>query len=67
MNNTVGSINESYKMGEWDMFCLITSVWYGKECYFRELSGAVYSRVSNTYFPSAEDAYDEFLRRIGDE
>jgi len=60
-------LKQAYEKGEWDMFSLITSVWYGKECYFRELSGVVYSRLTNTYLASAEKAYNEFLRRIGDD
>lgn len=55
---------KQYEKGEWDMFCLITSVWYGKECYFLESNGTVYSRESCTYFKSKEEAYKEFLDSI---
>ena len=51
--------------GEWDMIELITSAWYGKQCYFVEKNGIVYSRVSNKYM-SVDEAIKEFLMRIGD-
>lgn len=50
----------------WEMFSLITSAWYGKECYFIEDNGIVYSRVSCRHM-TREEAVNEFLRRIGDE
>lgn len=65
--NESESLKNEYKRGEWEMFDLITSAWYGKKCYFREVSGVVFSRLTHTYLPSAEDAYEEFLRRIGDD
>lgn len=49
----------------WEMFSLITSAWYGKECYFIE-NGIVYSRVSCRRM-TREEALNEFLRRIADE
>ena len=52
-------------VGEWDMFELITSTWYGKQCYFVEENGIVYSRVSCKYM-SVDEAIKEFLGRIGD-
>ena len=53
-------------VGEWDMFELITSVWYGKQCYFVEENGIVYSRVSCKHM-SVDEAIKEFLGRIGDD
>ena len=50
----------------WEVFSLITSTWYGKECYFIEDNGIVYSRVSCRHM-TREEALNEFLRRIGDE
>lgn len=52
--------------GAWEMFSLITSAWYGKECYFIQNDGNVYSSVSGRIMPRVE-AVNEFLRRIGDE
>lgn len=56
--------SDSYKKGEWDMFALITGTYYGKQYYFLEQNGAVYSRASNSYM-SREEAYYEFLNTIG--
>lgn len=52
-----------YEKGEWDMFSLITSVWHGKEYYFLQDDGTVFSRESGKYLTKAE-AYDEFLSQI---
>lgn len=52
-------------VGEWGMFELITSAWYGKQCYFTEKNGIVYSGVSCKYM-SVDEAIKEFLMRIGD-
>ncbi len=51
--------------GMWDMFLLITSTWYGKQMYFLESSGIVYSRMSCSYM-KVEDAYTEFLEHLED-
>jgi hypothetical protein len=48
------------KKGEWDMFSLITSVYFGKEYYFLEKNDVVYSRLSHEY-KSREGAIQEFL------
>lgn len=54
---------DQYKQGEWDMFELISSAWYGKRMYFREMGGMVYSKV--THKTMLQDAaIDEFLERI---
>lgn len=50
-----------YEQGEWDMFNLITSVEYGKQCYFLEKNGMVYSRKSHEYM-TREQAYEEYLK-----
>ena len=57
---------EQQKPGEWDMFELITSTYYGKQYYFLEGNGIVYSRASQKVM-TMEDAIDEFLRQIGDD
>ena len=54
-----------YEKGEWDMFELITSVWYGKQYYFLEDDNLVYSRASRSYMTRVE-AYNEFLKAIGE-
>lgn len=53
------------KMGEWDMFELITSTWYGKQYYFMQDDEIVYSRASGKCM-SVDKAIDEFLSAIGD-
>lgn len=52
-----------YQKGMWDMFEIISSVWYGKQMYFLETSGLVYSRVTSKTMQQNE-AIDEFLERI---
>ena len=53
------------KQGEWQMFELITSTYYGKKYYFLEPNGIVYSRASSSYL-FVNDAIKEFLSAIGD-
>ena len=53
-----------YEKGEWDMFELITSAWNGKQYYFPQDDGSVYSRESGKCMTKAE-AYEEFLSQIG--
>lgn len=48
----------------WEMFSLITSVWYGKQYYFMQDNGLVYSRKSHLTMTKG-DALDEFLKEIG--
>lgn len=54
------------KRGEWDMFELITSTYYGKQYYFVQDNGTVYSRASGKCV-SANDAIKEFLDMIGEQ
>lgn len=58
--------DDSYRQGEWDMFELITSAWYGKQYYFKEDNGMAYSRKSHKTM-TVHDAILEFIREIGDE
>lgn len=55
-----------YERGKWDMFCLISSVWYGKQCYFLEPNGVVYSRETGMHM-TRDDAIADFLSKIGDD
>ena len=57
---------DQYRQGEWDMFELVTSAWYGKQMYFRESGGMVYSRVSRKTMQQ-DAAVNEFLKMIGGE
>ena len=54
-----------YEAGQWDMFFLITSAWYGKQCYGMENNGMVYSRRSGQTM-EREAAYMEFVDAIAD-
>lgn len=51
--------------GEWDMFNLITSTYFGKQYYFLEDDGIVYSRQSCKHM-TREKAIKEFLDIIGE-
>lgn len=57
---------ENQRIGEWNMFQLITSTYYGKQYYFLENSNIVYSRASHQYL-TIQDAINEFLKQIGDD
>ena len=62
--NTHDATEQAYKNGEWDMFNLISSAYCGKQYYFLESDGRVYSRESHKYM-TREEAFQEFLERIG--
>ena len=54
-----------FEQGEWDMFQNITNIYYGKQYYFLEDDGTVYSRSSGKTMTRRE-AYAEFLREVGE-
>ena len=54
---------EIKKDGEWEMFDLISSAYYGKGMYFKQDNGIVYSRYSNNYM-SVDEAIREFVSLI---
>ena len=51
---------------EWELFDLITSVYYGKGMYFEQDDGTIYSRVSCKYM-TFEQAIDEFCGRLSND
>ena len=56
-------LQQAYAQGEWDMFELITSIWYGKQYYFEDFGAGiemVYSRASHKSM-KREEAYKEFF------
>lgn len=53
-----------YEQGEWDMFCRIATVQYGKECYFMQDDGTVYSR-RNGKTMTKQEAINELLYYVG--
>lgn len=50
---------DKYEQGRWDMFLLMSDWYYGKQYYFLQNDGTVYSRQSGRTM-SVEDAYKEF-------
>jgi len=66
MENSLNLMNakKAYENGEWDMFCLITSVDWGKQCYFEQDNGVVFSGRSGKYLRDREEAYKEYLDAI---
>ena len=56
---------DQQKIGEWNMFLLLSSAWYGKECYFEQdnYTGIIYSRLSGKTM-SREEAINEFIMEI---
>ena len=54
---------EYINLGEWEMFDLITSKWFGKQCYFKQDDGMVYSRKTCKLM-TVQDAISEFLAEI---
>lgn len=55
------------KIGEWNMFTLLSSAWYGKQCYFEEDNDneIIYSKFSGKLM-SREDAIKEFIKEISE-
>ena len=51
---------EAADIREWELFSLISAVWYGKDAYFRQDDGMVYSRISGEYM-TFDQAVDEFV------
>ena len=56
---------DGFKDGQWDVFELITSTYFGKQYYFIESDGHVYSRQSHKYM-SFDEAMIEFCSFISD-
>ena len=54
---------EIKKEGEWEMFDLISSAYYGKMMYFKQDDWTVYSRYSHKYI-SVYEAIREFISLI---
>ena len=52
-----------FERGRWDMFVGMTNFYYGKQYYFLQDDGTVYSRQSGKYM-SVEEAYKEFSRTL---
>lgn len=61
MIDTNGLFKDAFEDGEWSMFTRITSAMFGKEYYFLEPDGSVYSRYSGKTLENKEEAYKEFI------
>lgn len=53
-------MREEITESAWEMFELITSVYFGKQYYFVEDNGLVYSRETHKHM-TKDDAINEFL------
>lgn len=51
---------EAADIRRWEDFSLISAVWYGKDAYFRQDDGMVYSRISGEYM-TFDQAVNEFV------
>ena len=51
---------EAADIRRWEDFSLISAVWHGKDAYFRQNNGMVYSRISGEYM-NFDQAVDEFV------
>ena len=47
----------------WELFDLITSAYWGKQMYFVQTDGIIYSRQSGRYM-SVDDAVSEFVSML---
>ena len=55
-----------YERGEYDVLALLSSAWHGKQYYFAQDNGLVYSRDSGKYM-TLDEAITEFANEIGDD
>lgn len=60
-----GQYDKGHADGEWELFELITSTYFGKQYYFVEDNGLVYSRETHKHM-TKDDAISEFLDIIGE-
>lgn len=54
---------DEYNKGQWDMFELITNAYFGKQYYFPQDDGTIYSRYSGTYI-TKDEAVKQFLDEL---
>lgn len=51
---------------EWDLLDLLSPAWFGKQCYFQQDDGTIYSRASGEYL-TLDQAIDEFAGELTNE
>lgn len=59
-------LKRAHDDGMWEMFELITSVWYGKQRFFDDYHGTVYDRDKRDHLKNRDEAIDRYLHEIGD-
>ena len=52
-----------YDRGRYEALRCLAGAWYGKDCYFDEPNGIIYSRLSHQYM-TLDDALMEFMREL---
>lgn len=57
------SLIQQLESEKWELFDLLSSAWYGKQTYFKQEDGTVYSRMSGEYL-SFDQAIDAFACRL---
>jgi hypothetical protein len=62
----VNSYQTAYKNGEYDTLDLLAGAWHGKQYYFKQRNGMIYSRETCQYM-TLDDAIAEFANRLGDD
>lgn len=66
MKRLPATLKGAYALGSYDVLDLLSSAWHGKQYYFLQGDGIVYSRDSGKYM-SLDDAIAEFAAKIGDD
>ena len=59
----MSALNNKFKDGQWEVFELITSTYFGKQYYFLENDERIYIRYSQKYM-SLDEAISEFCAFI---
>ena len=55
---------DAYDTGRFDALDSISCVYYGKQCYFANENGTIYSRITCTTLPDVDSAIAEFCKYI---
>lgn len=55
---------DNFERGQYSALQWISSVYHGKQYYFLQDNGTIYSRDSGKYLPSTESAIEEFVERL---
>ena len=58
--------SSEFKRGEFEVLAILSTAWHGKQYYFMQDNGLVYSRQSGEYM-TLDNAITEFAMKIGDD